>query len=597
VIRLNDFAQLEWRNLWWLLLALQPLVLVVLAKFKRAQVLEYADPHLRAWAIVGSAPQRAQRWARVLTMLAWLALACAAAGPRLPLVTAAPGDTAVQSHDIDIMLVLDVSASMQATDLSPQRLQRAKLEITNILQRLHGEQIGLIAFAGTAGLLAPFTHDYAAFAHYLDLAEPGLFALPGSNLAAALQLARAQFASRAEKSQSVLLVTDGETEALSGARGVAASQAVAELKKQGVTLYVLVAASRAGAALAVAEVSAPVQSRPDEYALRQLAESTGGRMAFVSDGDADGQELYEQGMLTLPGAAPAASDVHAWRELYPYCLVVALLLFVLPLEVGRWLTHAPRVLVMLGVAVLVAGGYANTAQAADPADAYAAYRDKNYSLAQLLYHEQRGYDARLGEGAAAYRRQRYAEAIEQFTAALLNARDNTQRADALFNLGNSYFQAKNYPAAVDAYRGTLELRVDDPNASVNLARASALLQKTSTPGPQAEGIPGRRSQRFLGSALEESNNDAPVDFDTTRERMGPDASRDAATSDGARATTNTATATEPAPRYSSGDAERDYRAALKKLELINDQPAAMLKELIKLDTPLDAPPSEKLPPW
>ena len=594
MIHLNDFAQLEWRNLWWLLLALQPLVFAALAKFKRAHVLNYADRNLRAWAIGDSTRQPGQRWTRALTMLAWLALACAAAGPRLPLVMATPDGTLDRTHDIDIMLVLDVSASMQAADISPQRLQRAKLEISDILQRLHGERIGLIAFAGTAGLLAPLTRDYAAFAHYLDLAEPGLFAVPGSNLAAALQLARAQFASRAEKSRAVLLVTDGETEALNGARGVAASQAVAELKQQGVTLYVLVAASRAGAALAVAESRAPVLSRPDENALRQLAESTGGRMAFVSDGDADGQELYEQGMLTLPGAAPAASAVHAWRELYPYCLVVALLLLVVPLEVGRWLTHAPRVLV---VAVLFAGGYANTAQAADPADAYAAYREQNYSLAQLLYHEQRGYDARLGEGAAAYRRQRYAEAVEQFTTALLNARDNMQRADALFNLGNSYFQAKNYPAAVDAYRGTLELRADDPGARENLARASARLEKTSKPGPQAEGVPGRRSQRFLGSALEESNNDAPVEFDTTRERMGPEPSRDAATSDGAQATANASTPAAPASRYTSPNAERDYRAALKKLELVNDTPAAMLKELIKLDTPREGPPMEKLPPW
>lgn len=597
MIRLSDVAQLEWRNLWWLLLALQPLVFATLVKFKRARVLNYAEPHLRPWAIVDSATQHRQHWNWLLTLLIWVALACAAAGPRLPLVAAMPGGAVDQSHDIDIMLVLDVSASMQATDLSPQRLQRAKLEITDILQRLHGEHVGLIAFAGTAGLLAPLTHDYAAFVHYLDLAEPSLFAVPGSNIAAALQLARTQFAARTEKSRAVLLITDGEADAFNGARGAAVSQAVGELKNQGVTLYVLIAASRAGAALAVADARAPVHSRPDESALRELAESTGGRAEFIRDGDADGQAVYEQGMFTLPGAPPAANDVHAWRELYPYCLVVALLLLTLPLELRRWRTPVPRAVLGLGIAVLLAGGYVNTAHADGLADAYAAYRAKNFSLAQILYHEQRGYDARLGEGAAAYRRQRYAEAVEQFTAALLNAHDDTQRADALFNLGNSYFQTKNYPAAVAAYLGTLELRADDANASGNLARASARLDKTSKPGPQAEGVPGRRSQRFLGSALEDSNNDAPVDFDTTRERMDPSLARDAATGDGARATTNTASAIEAARRYSSLDADRDYSAALKKLELLNDQPAALLKELIKLDTPRAGPASEQIPPW
>ena len=597
MIRLNDLAQLEWRNLWWLLLALLPLVFAVLERLKRAQVLNYADRPLRPWAIGGGTLQPGVRTARVLTFLAWCALAGAAAGPRLPLVMATPEGTLNPTHDIDIMLVLDVSASMRATDISPQRLQRAKLEITDILRRLQGERIGLIAFAGTAGLLAPLTRDYAAFAHYLDLADPGLFSVPGSNLAAALTLAGKSLPPQGAQARAVLLVTDGEADALSGIRGIAASQAATDLKKQGVTLYVLVAATRAGATIAGVDARAPVLTRPDEIALRQLAEPSGGRVELISDGDADGQALYEHGLLTLPGAPPVQSDVHAWRELYPYCLFLALLLLVLPVEARRWLSHAPRAVIVLGVAVIVSAGHANPAQAADAADAYAAYAEKNYSLAQILYHQQRGYDARVGEGAAAYRRQRYAEAIEQFTAALLNARDDSQRADALFNLGNSYFQAKNYPAAVDAYGGSLVLRADDPNASANLARASAHLEKTSKPGAETAGIPGRRSQRIIGTASEENTNDAPIDFDTTRERMGPDISRDAPTPDAARAIGNTAPRSESTSRYTSPDAQRDYHAALKKLELVNDLPGAMLKELIKLDTPRDAPPAEKLPPW
>lgn len=595
--RLNDLAQLEWRNLWWLLLALQPLAFAALAKFKRVQLLNYADHSLRPWAInVATRPPR-QCWALVLTYIAWLALACAAAGPRLPLTSNAPDSAVANTHDIDIMLVLDVSASMLATDISPQRLQRAKLEIADILRRLHGEHIGLIAFAGTAGLLAPLTHDYAAFAHYLALAEPGLFVLPGSNLAAALELAYQQLTPRAAKAGAVFLVTDGEADALTGARGVAVSQAVEKLKAQGVTLYILVAASRAGAPVTSAEARVTRISRPDDGALRQLAESTGGSVEFARDGDADGQALYEQGLLTLPGALPERSNVHAWLELYPYCLILALLLLVLPPEAGRWMQRAPSALLLPCIAMVWLGSCAAPAQAASFAEAYAAYRDKNYSLAQLLYHAQHGYDARLGEGAAAYRRQRYPEAVEQFTAALLNARDDSQRADALFNLGNSYFQVKNYSAAVDAYVGTLELRADDFNASANLAHASARLEKTSKPSAQSTGIPLPRSQQILGVTAEETSNKPPVDFDTTREHMDPVPVHDPAASDAARATATATPDAGTAGGYRPLDAERDYRAALKKLELVNDQPERLLKELIKLDAPRIATPMEKLPPW
>lgn len=594
---MNDFAQLEWRNLWWLLLALQPVVFAILAKFQRAQVLNYADAHLRPWAITSNGSPARQRWSSAITALAWLALACAAAGPRLPLTTATPGGPLAGNHDIDIMLVLDVSASMQAADIAPQRLQRAQLEITDILWRLRGERIGLIAFSGSAGVLAPLTRDYAAFAHYLELADPGLFTVPGSNLAAALELALQHLPPRTAQARAVLLVSDGESDAFTGTRGVAVSGAAQALKKQGVTLYVLVAASRAGAVVEAAGTQAPVMSRPDESALRQLAEPGGGKVVFVHDGDADGHALYEQGLLRLPGAAPAPGDVHAWRELYPYCLVLALLLLVLPLAAGRGWKIAPRAVLMLGIAGVFSGGFTSPAQAAGRTEAYTAYRDKNYSLAQMLYREHTGYDARMGEGAAAYRRQRYAEAVEQFTAALLNARDSAQRADALFNLGNSYFHANNFPAAVDAYLGSLELRADDSKTSANLARAIARIEKTSQPGPAAAGVPGRRSRLAIGSALDENNAAVPLDFDTTRERLGPELGSGPAPPDGERAAPQTRPDAERAPGYTQKNAERDYRAALKKLELINDQPGALLKELIKLDTSGAAPPSEPLPPW
>lgn len=597
MISLNDFAQLEWRNPWWLLLALQPLIFAMLAKFTRARVLNYADRHLRAWAIIGALHPPGQRWAAAFTALAWIALACAAAGPRLPLTLAAPDRTPARGHDIDIMLVLDVSASMQASDISPQRLQRAKLEITDLVQRLRGERIGLIAFAGTAGLLAPLTHDHAAFMHYLDLAEPGLFTVPGSNLAAALELAGRQLPSDTARTRAIVLVTDGEADAFSGARGIAASLAAEALKKQGVTLYVLVAASRAGTVISNTEAGAPVISRPDAAGLRQLAEATGGRVEFIRDGDADLEALYEHGLFTLRGAAPAQSEVHAWREGYPYCLLIAMLLLVLPVEASRWLEQAPRALILACVAMVFSVSFADPARAADPAEAYTAYHDKNYSLAQLLYHEQQGYDARIGEGSAAYRRQRYAEAVEQFTAGLLAARDDRQRADALFNLGNSYFQAKNYPAAVDAYLGSLQLRADDPKTNANLARATAHLEKISRPGPESAGVPGRRSQRFLGTGLEENSSEAPVDFDTRRERFGPDMPRDAMATDGARATANFTPLPASGSRYPSSGAERDYHAVLKKLELLNDQPGTLLKELIKLDAPRTDLLVEKLPPW
>jgi Ca-activated chloride channel family protein len=517
-------------------------------------------------------------------MLAWLLLAAAAAGPRLPLVAPTPEGGPAQVHDIDIMVALDASASMRAADVSPRRLQRAKLELTDLLQRLHGERVGLIAFAGTAGLLAPPTDDVAAFRHYLALADPALFKAPGSNIAAALQLALTTWPEDAARTRALLLITDGEVDALRGAPGVAAEHAVAALEARGVTLYVLVVATPEGAPLPATAATTATVSRPDIAALRALGAE---RIEFVRDGDADWRALYDDGLFTLPGAPPAPDHVEAWRELYPYALAPALLLLVL----ARMPWRKQMLPALAGVAVVGLLAFSPPTFASE-AEAYVAYRSGDYALAQLLYREQRGYAARLGEGAAAYRRQRYAEAVEQFSAALLNATTSAQRADALFNLGNGYFRLGNFAAAADAFAAGLELRADDVNARANLERALARLRTRSVSDRTIEGVLRRRGQVLGETPLGANDNGAPVEFDTTREPLGALQRRDLI-AEGERATTPPGAA--PSAEAMQLNAERDYRAALKKLELVEDRPTEVLKELIKLDAPRDARP--ELPPW
>lgn len=582
---MSDWAQLDWRNPWWLLLALQPLLLTALAWRGRQRVLRYADAHLRPWAVrggFGSAP-----WSQsgALYMLAWLLLACAAAGPRLPLVAATPDSGAARVHDMDIIVVLDVSPSMRVADVSPQRLQRAKLELTDLLQRLRGERIGLIAFSSAAGVLTPPTGDYAAFAHYLALADPTLFKTPGSNIAAALQLVLETAPKTTARTRAVLLVTDGETDAFSGARGMASEHAARALKERGMTLSALLTATTEGAP--VPGVDSAV-SRPDVNALRQLAVRGGGAMEFVRDGDADWRALYDDGLLALPGAAPAPERVEAWRELYPFALAPALLLFVL----AHWPSRARAALAGGAVALLVASIFPTPVAAGD-VDAWTAYRTGDYTLAQLLYREQRGYAARMGEGAAAYRRARYAESTEQFSAALLNATSDAQRADALFNLGNALFKSEKFAMAAEAYGGSLMLRPDDANARANQARALAQLRALAVGDRTLEGVPRRRGLALGETQLGTSDAGPPPSVNTQREPPGAPR-RGAEVADAERATTAKDLRDTGAAQL---DTERDYRAALKKLELVDDRPADMLKELIKLDAPRDAATATELPPW
>ncbi|MEK7330269.1 MAG: VWA domain-containing protein, partial [Candidatus Eisenbacteria bacterium] len=192
-------------------------------------------------------------------------------GPRLSLETLST-QPQLTAHDMDVMIVLDVSPSMAASDLAPNRMLRAKLKLQDLIARWHGERIGLIAYSGEAGLLLPLTRDTGAFIPTLEFASGDLFEDRGSHLAAALNLALKNLGN-AQRSRAVLLVTDAEASSLSGDAGNAAITAARSLKAAGVSLYVLVSATDAGATLT--KNDAPVNSKPELAGYRAMTEITG----------------------------------------------------------------------------------------------------------------------------------------------------------------------------------------------------------------------------------------------------------------------------------------------------------------------------------
>jgi Ca-activated chloride channel homolog len=160
------------------------------AQPRRARLLRYADAELLPWAASLPAAQAAA-WPRALAhALAWLLLALAAAGPRLPLELRE--GQATPRHLLTVMAVLDVSASMRAADIVPDRLARARLELLDWLPRLQGERVGLIVYAGEAGVLLPPTDDPELSQARSTRIDPRLIEAQGTNLAAALDLARTQ---------------------------------------------------------------------------------------------------------------------------------------------------------------------------------------------------------------------------------------------------------------------------------------------------------------------------------------------------------------------------------------------------------------------
>jgi Ca-activated chloride channel family protein len=116
----------------------------------------------------------------------------------------------VRREGIDLIVAIDTSRSMLATDVKPNRLARAKLAVQDLLSQLHGDRIGLVAFAGSAFVQCPLTLDYSAFSQSLEAVEIGIIPKGGTALADAIDVSLAAFEGRQGSHQALVLITDGE---------------------------------------------------------------------------------------------------------------------------------------------------------------------------------------------------------------------------------------------------------------------------------------------------------------------------------------------------------------------------------------------------
>lgn len=565
---MDVWANLHWREPLWLWLAAVPLLLAGWRTRRRARVLRYADADLLPWAASLPAALRGT-WPRALAhVLAWALLALAAAGPRLPLDWR-EGQIAPR-HVVAVMVVLDVSASMHASDIVPDRLTRARLELLDWLRKLHGERVGLIVFAGEAGVLLPPTDDIDLLRRAIDQVDSHLIEAPGTNLAVALDLARAQLAAAPGHAKAVLLVSDAERDSVEPA----AQAAVEALRKAHLPLFVVGVGSEAGAPVPLPDGGfaerdgVRVLSRMDAAMYGQWARSTGGRFVKAVDGDGDWADLHDGGIAALPGDRVAAGLVRAWRELYAWCLVPALVLFMA--------VYLPRRAVATAAVVVLFATLVPPPAQADEAAAWQAWQAKRYASAQTLYAQVGGYAGQMGAGAAAWRQADYAAAARYFGAALLLATDDRQRADALYNLGNALYARGQWQAAFEAFETVLRMRPGDARARANLDYAWQRLRRQRPETPMRSDLGGRRG--FLAEGRIQPDGQ-PANLPDEPEPAPPGVRLDRS----APGTTGTRAQGVPASNQALTVDSRLAQSGVKKLERLEDRPAAMLKNLLKQD--------------
>ena len=187
----------------------------------------------------------------------------------------------VERRGIDIVVAVDTSRSMLADDIKPNRLQAAKREISDLINVIDGDRVGLVAFAGTAFLQCPLTLDYGAFNLFLDDINTSLIPVGGTSFGEAIKKSMSAFSSKLKKHKAIVLITDGEDH-----QGNAMEMAKAA-KEQGIVVYTVGVGKKEGAYIKLKDGKGNetllkdregqvVKTHLDEILLNKIALETGG---------------------------------------------------------------------------------------------------------------------------------------------------------------------------------------------------------------------------------------------------------------------------------------------------------------------------------
>ena len=230
----------------------------------------------------------------------------------------------VETKGTNIIIALDVSRSMLATDIQPNRLTRAKFELSKLIDMLRGDRLGLIVFAGDAFLQAPLTNDYSMVKDWLSSIDTNSMSSQGTSIKSALEVADKAFSYIKSESKALIIISDGEEqdkETLDMAR---------QLKSAGVNIYTIAVGTNEGSPIELPEGGLLkdkngqiVISKLDDKFLKEIAEIGGGSSVRSTNGDFHLQQLYyDQIKKKLGNEVVKSGKTKQWYETYQVFMAI-----------------------------------------------------------------------------------------------------------------------------------------------------------------------------------------------------------------------------------------------------------------------------------
>jgi Ca-activated chloride channel family protein len=452
----------------WALLLLAPLIwfYVDAARRREALLARIVAPRLQK-QLTGQVSQLKRNLRTGFLLGAVLLNVVALAKPRYGF-----REETVTTKGRDVILAVDVSRSMLATDTAPTRLGRAKLISQDLLDLLRGDRVGLIAFAGSAFLQAPLTMDKGAVLTSIRDLDSNTIPKGGTDIASAIRMAIAAFGKGEGATRALVLMTDGEDLEQS------ALEAAKQAEAAGIRIFTIGFGSANGSLIPIRteegrndfvrdESGNPVNSKLDVSRLTEIAQSTGG--FYLPYGQDAAKVIFEKGILPLEEQVGGTLTGRKPIERYAWPVAAALLLLALRSVLGEGrrlpkVSASAALLLLLAVAPLHASGLND-------------YRQGNYQGALQDFEKRLKAGDSMPEikfdaGAAAYKAGDFQKAAGYFSEAMTSPKPKIRDA-ATYNLANSLVRsgeaAKENDAKLSDWKNALQhyetvIKADPANA-------------------------------------------------------------------------------------------------------------------------------------
>jgi len=426
------------------------------------------------------------------------------------------GEAVAQATGRDVVVCVDVSRSMMATDTAPSRLARAKLACYDLLSVARSDRIGLVAFAGSAFLQCPLALDGEAFRQNVAALDTDIIPEQGTALAAALDEAAEAFSADSGTRKAVILITDGED------HEELAEPAARRLAAAGISLFTVGVGTPKGdllkgsdpygnAIFVKDEDGNPVKSQLNEPLLQRLAEVARGFYLPLQSSKTMAT-LYERGIAPMEAVRFSSATVRSRIERFQWPLGVGILLLLLELLLPGASKAAGRVLPQgalgraVGASVLLVTWLASTPVRAASDEALERYRQGEYATSRKEYERLAqgspdDFRLRFNAGAAAYKMDDFEGAAGLFEQ-VLRSPDLDLQQKAWYNLGNARFRAgeleqdpdkkrEQWQQALSSFTGALKLNPGDTAAQANYQATRRAIEAIPQPPPSQQGGKGK----------------------------------------------------------------------------------------------------------